>query len=170
MTKIGLFFGTQTGNTETLAEAIQAEFGGDDVVTLHDIADASPDDFAEYPCLIIGCPTWNIGELQSDWEGFFDELDEIDFSGKQVAYFGAGDQVGYADNFQDAMGILAAKITSLGGTIVGQWSTDGYEFDDSKAVQNGKFVGLALDEDNQPELTGDRIKTWVAQLKPTFGI
>ena len=63
MSKIGLFYGTQTGNTETLAQAIQAEFGGDSVVTLHDIADASPDDFADYACLIVGCPTWNIGEL-----------------------------------------------------------------------------------------------------------
>jgi len=106
MSKIGLFYGTQTGNTETLAQAIQAEFGGDSVVTLHDIADASPDDFADYACLIVGCPTWNIGELQADWEGFYDELDEIDFSGKKVAYFGAGDQIGYADNFQDAMGHL----------------------------------------------------------------
>lgn len=170
MTQIGLFFGTQTGNTETIAQAIQAEFGGDGVVTLQDVADASPDDFADYSCLIIGCPTWNIGELQSDWEGLYDELDEVDFSGKQVAYFGVGDQVGYADNFQDAMGILAEKITGLGATTVGQWPTDGYEFDSSKAVQNGKFVGLALDEDNQPDLTGDRIKTWVAQLKLAFGI
>ncbi|MBD2231602.1 flavodoxin FldA [Phormidium tenue] len=170
MTKIGLFFGTQTGNTEAIAEAIQAEFGGDGVVTLHDVADASPDDFIGYPCLIIGCPTWNIGELQSDWEGLYDELDEIDFSGKQVAYFGAGDQVGYADNFQDAMGILAEKITELGATTVGYWPTDGYDFSDSKAVHNGRFVGLALDEDNQPELTGDRIKAWVTQLKLAFGI
>ncbi len=170
MTKIGLFFGTQTGNTEALAEAIQAAFGGDRMVTLHNIADASPDDFANYPCLIIGCPTWNIGELQADWEGFYDELDTIDFSGRQVAYFGAGDQVGYADNFQDAMGILAEKITGLGATTVGQWSTEGYDFSNSKAVQNEKFVGLALDEDNQPELTDGRIKTWVAQLKSAFGV
>ncbi|HSM83335.1 MAG TPA: flavodoxin FldA [Nodosilinea sp.] len=170
MTKIGLFFGTQTGNTETLAAAIQAEFGGDGVVTLHDIADASPEDFADYACLIIGCPTWNIGELQADWEGFYDELEAVDFSGKQVAYFGAGDQVGYADNFQDAMGILAEKITGLGATTVGHWPTDGYDFDASRAVQDGKFVGLALDEDNQPELTRDRITTWVAQLKLAFGI
>lgn len=170
MSKIGLFYGTQTGNTETLAQAIQAEFGGDSVVTLHDIADASPDDFADYACLIVGCPTWNIGELQADWEGFYDELDEIDFSGKKVAYFGAGDQIGYADNFQDAMGILAEKIRSLGGTTVGQWPMIGYEFNESKAVQNGKFVGLALDEDNQPELTESRISTWVAQVKMAFGV
>ncbi|MGF1568610.1 MAG: flavodoxin FldA [Nodosilinea sp.] len=170
MSKIGLFYGTQTGNTETIAEAIQAQMGGDHIVTLHNIADASADDFADYEYLIIGCPTWNIGELQSDWDGIYDELESIDFSGKKVAYFGAGDQVGYADNFQDAMGLLAERITAQGGTTVGQWPTEGYDFSASKAVQNGKFVGLAIDEDNQPELTDHRIKTWVTQLKLAFGV
>jgi flavodoxin I len=170
MSKIGLFFGTQTGNTETVAEQIQQEFGGEGVVTLHDVADADTDDFGGYDCIIIGCPTWNIGELQSDWEGLYDELDTIDFSGKKVAYFGAGDQIGYADNFQDAMGILEEKISQLGAKTVGYWSTDGYDFNESKAVRNGKFVGLAIDEDNQSDLTDDRIKTWVAQLKQEFGI
>ena len=28
MSKVGLFFGTQTGNTQTEAEIIQKEFGG----------------------------------------------------------------------------------------------------------------------------------------------
>lgn len=170
MSKIGLFYGTQTGNTETIAEAIQAQFGGENIVTLHDIAQASPEDFAEYDCIIVGCPTWNIGELQSDWEGFYDELDAIDFSDKKVAYFGAGDQISYADNFQDAMGILAEKISSLGATTVGQWPIDGYDFNESKAVQNGTFVGLAIDEDNQPELTESRIQAWVNQLKSSFGL
>ncbi len=170
MAKIGLFFGTQTGNTQTIAEQIQKEFGGESVVELMDIADAGPEDFEPYEYVIIGCPTWNIGELQSDWEGFYDELDAIAFSGKKVAYFGAGDQVGYADNFQDAMGILEEKISSLGGTTVGYWPVDGYDFNESKAVRNGKFVGLAIDEDNQSDLTDSRIKTWVAQLKQEFGV
>jgi flavodoxin I len=170
MSKIGLFFGTQTGNTETVAEQIQQEFGGDGVVTLHDVADVDTDDFSNYDCIIIGCPTWNIGELQSDWEGLYDELDAIDFSGKKVAYFGAGDQIGYADNFQDAMGILEEKISQLGGQTVGYWSIDGYDFSESKAVRNGKFVGLAIDEDNQSDLTEERVKTWVAQLKQEFGV
>jgi flavodoxin I len=170
MATIGLFFGTQTGNTETIAEMIQKEFGGDDIVELHDISGADPSDFADYACLIIGCPTWNVGELQADWEGFYDELDTIDFSGKKVAYFGPGDQIGYSDNFQDAMGILEEKISQQGGTTVGYWPIDGYDFNESRAVKNGKFVGLALDEDNQSELTEERIKTWVAQLKNEFGI
>ena len=170
MSKIGLFYGTTTGKTESAAEIIRDEFGGNSIVTLHDIGDASDSDFADYQYLITGCPTWDIGELQSDWDGFFEELDNIDFSGKTVAYFGTGDQVGYSENFQDAMGILEEKISGLGGKTVGHWSTDGYEHEASQADKGGKFVGLALDDDNQSELTEPRIKEWVAQVKKEFGI
>jgi flavodoxin I len=167
--KIGLFYGTQTGKTESAAEMIRDAFGGD-VVTLNDVSQAEADDLTEYECLIIGCPTWNIGELQSDWEGIYPDLDDVDFSGKLVAYFGTGDQIGYSDNFQDAIGILEEKISEKGGKTVGYWPTDGYDFNESKAVRNGKFCGLALDEDNQSDLTDERIQAWVAQLKTEFGL
>ncbi|MEM7590262.1 MAG: flavodoxin FldA [Cyanobacteria bacterium P01_A01_bin.83] len=171
MAKIGLFYGSTTGKTEAAAEAIQEALGGDGVVALHEIADATNSDFAEYSNIIIACPTWDVGGLQADWEGFYDDsLDEIDFSGKKVAYFGTGDQVGYAENFQDAMGILEEKISGLGGQTVGHWSTDGYEHEASKADQGGKFVGLALDEDNQSELTDERIQSWATQLKSEFAL
>lgn len=168
MTKIGLFYGTQTSNTQTAAELIQKEFSGDSVVTLHDISKTEPSDLEGYDYIIIGCPTWNIGELQSDWENFYEELDNIDFGGKKVAYFGEGDQVGYPDTFQDAMGMLEEKISEQGGETVGYWSPEGYEFNESKALRGDKLVGLALDEDNQSDLTEERIKTWVAQLKQEF--
>lgn len=167
--KIGLFYGTQTGNTQTVAESIQKILGSS-IVDIHDISETDTKDFAPYKCLIIGCPTWNIGELQADWDGIYSELDDVDFSGKKVAYFGIGDQVGYADNFQDAIGILEEKISDRGGKTVGYWSTDGYDFNESKAVRDGKFVGLAIDEDNQPELTDKRIQTWIGQLKIEFGV
>ncbi|ELR97653.1 flavodoxin FldA [Gloeocapsa sp. PCC 73106] len=170
MAKIGLFYGTQTGNTQTIAELIQRELGGDSVVDLIDIADAETDDFSNYEYVIVGCPTWNVGELQSDWEGFYEDLDKINFQGKKVAYFGPGDQIGYSDNFQDAMGILEEKIASLGAKTVGYWPVDGYDFNESKAVRNGKFVGLAIDEDNQSELTNSRVKTWVSQIKGEFAL
>jgi flavodoxin I len=170
MSKIGLFFGTQTGNTQTESEIIQKEFSGDSVVTLNDVSQAEPSDFNNYDYIIVGCPTWNVGELQSDWEDFYDELDNIDFTGKKVAYFGTGDQVGYPDTFQDALGILEEKISENGAETVGYWPTEGYEFSESKAVRDGKFVGLALDEDNQSDLTEERIKAWVTQLKLEFGL
>lgn len=171
MAKIGLFYGTQTGNTQTDAEMIQQEFGGESVVDLVDIYQAETSDFEEYQNIIIGCPTWNVGELQSDWEEFFDgTLNKVDFSGKKVAYFAPGDQVGYPDTFQDALGILEEKISEQGGATVGYWPTEGYEFSESQALRDGKFVGLALDEDNQSELTEERIKAWVAQLQLEFGL
>lgn len=69
----------------------------------------------------------------------YDELDNIDFSGKKVAYFRAGDQIGYADNFQDAMGILEEKISDLGGTTVGYWSRRSYN--ESKLIE---FIRMQL--------------------------
>lgn len=170
MAKIGLFYGSTTGKTLTVAEMIQAELGGEAMVKLEDIASAEGSDLENYDYLIIGCPTWNIGDLQSDWDGFFPELDQINLHGKKVAYFGTGDQVGYADNFLDAIGILEAKIAERGGQTVGYWPRDGYDFNESRALKNGKFVGLAIDEDNQPDLTEARIKTWVAQLKLEFAL
>jgi flavodoxin I len=170
MSKVGLFFGTQTGKTEYIAESIQKEFGGDSVVTLHDVADSEKSDFEGYQYIIVGCPTWNIGELQSDWDGMYQELDDVDFTGKKVAYFGTGDQIGYSDNFQDAIGIIEEKISEQGGTTVGYWSKDGYDFNESKALRDNKFVGLALDEDNQSELTDSRIQQWVSQVKKEFGL
>lgn len=169
MAKIGLFYGTQTGYTEIDAETIQTEFGGDTVVEMIDISKAVASDF-DRGNIIVGCPTWNVGELQADWDVFYKELDNLDFTGKKVAYFGLGDQVNYADSFQDAIGILEERISERGGTTVGYWSTVGYEFNESKGVKDGKFVGLVLDEDNQAELTDRRIKDWVAQLKQEFGI
>lgn len=170
MSKIGLFYGSTTGKTESAAEMIQAEFGGESVVTLHEISEVQNSDFDQYQNIIIGSPTWDIGQLQADWDGYFEDLDNIDFSGKKVAYFGTGDAVGYGENFQDVMGTLEEKISELGGQTVGNWPTDGYDFESSKAVKNGKFVGLALDDDNQSELTESRIKEWVAQLKNELSI
>ncbi|MBW4698903.1 MAG: flavodoxin FldA [Aphanocapsa lilacina HA4352-LM1] len=167
--KIRLFYGTTTGKTLDTASMIKDAFGGD-AVALYDISEADKEDLVSADLLIIGCPTWDIGQLQSDWDAFFPALGDIDFSGKKVAYFGTGDQVGYSENFQDAMGILEAKISERGGTTVGRWPADGYDFNASLALKNGKFVGLALDDDNQSRLTDKRIKDWVAQLKKEFGV
>jgi len=68
------------------------------------------------------------------------------------------------------MGILEERIAAQGGTTVGYWPADGYDFSASKALRDGKFVGLALDEDNQSDLTASRIATWAAQLKTAFGL
>lgn len=169
MVKIGLFFGSDEGNTESVAQRIQSQFG-DDQVDIYDIADVTQLEFTEYDRIILGIPTWDFGQIQSDWEEFWDDLSDIDFNGKKVALFGLGDQFGYGDYFLDAMGMLHDVIVENGANIVGYWSTEGYDFDASKAWLEDQncFVGLAIDEDQQEELTDQRIKNWCAQVKAAF--
>ncbi|MGD8779155.1 MAG: flavodoxin [Ignavibacteria bacterium] len=164
MDKIGLFYGSDTGNTEKIAEIISEKVGKDNV-DVFNLQNTTTDTMNNYSKLILGAPTWYDGELQSDWESHFDNLDDIDFSGKTVAFYGLGDQFGYSENFLDAIGIIHDKLVERGANIVGHWPTDGYEFEESKAARDGKFVGLALDEDNQSEMTDERIDKWLEQIK-----
>ena len=169
MAKIGLFFGSDEGNTESVAELIQAQFP-EGVVTVYDIADVTQLEFNEYQQLIIGIPTWDFGQIQSDWEEFWGDLQEINFSGKTVALFGLGDQFGYGDYFLDAMGMLHDVIVRQGASVIGHWPAVGYEFEASKALIEDKncFVGLGIDEDQQGELTAQRIEYWCRQITEEF--
>ena len=163
MNNIGLFFGSETGNTESVADEI-AGIIGYDKVDVYNLSDHGIDICTKYDKLIFGAPTWYDGELQSDWDSAVDDLEKVDLTGKTIALFGLGDQEGYPDYFLDAMGIIYEKVIEKGGNVVGEWPVDGYTFDESKAVKNGNFVGLALDEDNQSDLTNERIEKWLVQI------
>lgn len=169
MTKIGLFFGSDEGNTEQVAQRIQARLG-EDVVELHDIADVTQLEFTDYEYVILGIPTWDFGQIQSDWEEFWDDLEQVDFSGKTVALFGLGDQFGYGDYFLDAMGMLHDVIASSNPNRIGFWPIEGYEYEASKAERDGQFVGLAIDEDQQEDLTAERLDRWCQQIHQELGL
>lgn len=172
MAKIGLFYGSNDGHTEDVAERIKAAFDAyePDLVSVANIAHTSIEDIEHWDKLIFGIPTWNIGQLQDDWYIFFPKMDALDLTGKTVAIFGLGDQYEYSSTFLDAVGILADKVMECGGDLVGLWSAKGYQHRDSLALEGDYFLGLALDEDHQPELTDERIQAWVAQLISEFGI
>jgi len=165
MATIGIFYGSTEGNTERVVTRIQELLGGPDATALHNVNSATADDMQSYDVLILACPTWEIGQLQEDWNTFVDELEDVDFNGKKVTYVGLGDADGYPDTFLDALGIIHDKIKDKGATFIGAWSTDGYDFEGSKGVVGGKFLGLAIDEDNQKDLTEERITRWVEQVK-----
>ena len=115
--------------------------------------------------LILGSPTYGLGDLPSDWEDKLGLLESADLSGKRVALFGTGDQLGYPDSFVDAMGILYDRVVAKGAEVVGFTDTAGYTYSASRAERDGRFVGLALDEDGQPGRTDQRIQAWIGQLR-----
>jgi flavodoxin I len=165
--KIGLFYGTTSAATEEVATLIQTNMANCDV-ELFDIYKEPLDKINDYENIIIGCPTWDIGLLQEDWRTKFDELENIDFTNKRVAYFGCGDQHVYSGTFLDALGTLEEKITNKGGTTIGLWPVDSYSFDFSLAQKDNNFVGLGIDNDNEPELTEDRVAEWCKQIELEF--
>ncbi|MFB6434763.1 MAG: flavodoxin FldA [Candidatus Malihini olakiniferum] len=170
MALIGIFFGSDTGNTETIAKIIQQQLGCD-VAEVHDIAKSSKEDVEAFDILLFGIPTWYYGEAQCDWDDFFPTLEHIDFNKKSVALFGCGDQEDYAEYFCDAIGMLHDIIEPRGAIIIGNWSTKGYSFEASKGLADNKhFIGLAIDEDRQPELTSERVRTWVKQISEELNL
>jgi flavodoxin I len=172
MTPIGLYYGSSTGNTEDAARQIQHAFDRlqPGLVTLVDVFGKDVSGMPAFEKLILGVPTWNIGELQTDWEDCLEQFADLDLHGKQVALFGLGDEGGYPDTYQDAVGILAQHVRERGAEIVGLWPTEGYDFEASLAVEDGQFLGLALDNDTAPELTAERIVQWVQQVAAEFGV
>lgn len=166
--KINLIYGSDTGNTELVTGLLASLLeDGVEVFTVDELEDShwNNDKF------ILGIPTWYDGELQSDWEDYFDTFKEIDFTNKTVAIFGLGDQLGYEEWFCDGIGILAEVILENGGKVIGYTKKDiTYDFDTTpkSLVDEETFYGLCIDEDNQDELTQDRLVSWVEQLKQEF--
>ena len=166
MSKIAVVYGSTTGNTTDAAKAIAKALGG---VPAIDVTKATAADLIAYDALVLGTSTWGGGDLQDDWEGKLSLLAEAGITGKKVALFGMGDQQSYCDTYVDGMGILYDAVVAAGGQVVGFWPTEGYEHTESKAVRDGAFVGLALDQDNQSDLTAARIQKWTRSLMEELG-
>ena len=172
MAKVGLFFGSTTGHTEEAAVLIRQELDQyeEGLAQTFNVVRDPVEKMREFPYLILGTSTWDDGELQEDWRSLWFELDRVNLSGKKIAIYGMGDQITYPDSFQDALASMADKIKARGAELVGYWPADGYEFYHSTALEDGKFVGLALDNENQPQLTPKRIKSWVQQIVREFDL
>ena len=167
MEKIGLFYSFASKKTAKIAGVIHNAFSGNDVQLIN-VDEVKKEKFLEFENLIVGVPTWFDGELPNYWDELLPALEEIDFSNKRIAIFGLGDQKGYSENFCDAIGIMATFFEEKGALIVGKFPLDGYNFEGSKAVHDGQFVGLPLDQENQARLTNGRIEHWVEYLKKEF--
>lgn len=147
------------------AEKIQSAIG-ESIVDLHNIKDVSLSLAQTYDFLIFGISTWDYGELQEDWESHWADIAALSLTGKVIALYGMGDQIGYTEWFQDALGMLHDEILVHAPTIIGYWPNQGYEFSASKALTDDQqyFVGLALDEDNQYDQSDQRINNWCQQV------
>lgn len=167
MKKTMVVYGSSTGTCEDLAARIATALGVDNNAVVN-VSELTPEMISGSETLILGSATWGCGELQDDWYDGIKLIQNADLNGKVVALFGCGDSESYGDTFCDAIGLLYQEIKDKGCTIAGCGvSTAGYLHTDSAALDaDGNFVGLALDDINQPELTDSRIAEWAEKVKP----
>jgi len=168
MKKILIVYWPERGNVESCAIKIKTAIGQE--AKLKSLKQLTDTDLKECDLLVAGCSTvgaetWKDASGENQWSLFLVSETSKFLSGKKVALFGLGDQVSYPNHYVDFMGILKKELERKGALIVGRWPAVGYKFESSEALEGDHFVGLALDEDWQPELTDERISRWVDQLK-----
>ena len=161
MSKTVVVYGSTTGTCESIANTIGEKLNAEVI----NVSDLTADALASADHIVLGTSTWGAGELQDDWYDGVNVVKSADLSGKTVAVFGCGDSASYPDTFCGGMKELYDAAVAAGATLVGAVPTDGYTFDDSDAVVDGKFVGLALDDVNEDDKTEERINAWI----PTLG-
>ncbi len=161
MSKTIVVYGSTTGTCEGIAQTLGEKLGAD-VINVSDLTAA---ELSSADNLVLGTSTWGAGELQDDWYDGVSLVKAADLSGKKAAIFGCGDSASYSDTFCGGMKEICDAAVAAGATVVGAVSTDGYTFDDSDAVVDGQFVGLALDDINESDKTEERIDAWI----PTLG-
>ena len=166
MKKIGIFYGTTSGNTTGIVDEMEFYLRKDDYETFN-VADGISQ-MKDLENLIFVSPTYGVGELQADWENVYDEFKDIDFTGKTVAIAGLGNQFAFGESYVGAMRVLYDVVVKNGGKVIGFTSTEGYHYEESEAIIGNQFVGLALDEGNQGNDTPERIEKWIADIKPQF--
>ncbi len=159
-----VIYGSSTGTCQSIAETIATKLG----VSAVDVTSISEATILDNANLILGTSTWGSGELQDDWYDGVKLLKSVGLSGKTVAIFGCGDAESYPDTFCGGMKELYDVAKEAGANVLAGVSVDGYTFDDSDAVVDGKFVGLALDDINEDDKTEERIDAWLEAIKPSL--
>ena len=160
MSKTIVVYGSTTGTCESIAQTLGDQLGAEVI----NVSDLTANQLAEADNIVLGTSTWGAGELQDDWYDGVNVVKSANLSGKRVALFGCGDSASYSDTFCGGMKELYDAAVAAGATVVGAVPTDGYPFDDSDAVVDGQFVGLALDDVNEDDKTSERISAWLPAL------
>lgn len=167
MNKTAIIYSYNTKKTSKIAALIQEGFN-DPSIEMINAEEITAAVFLSFDHIIMGVATWFDGELPNFWDEFVPDLEELDLGGKKIGLFGLGDQKGYPENFLDGVGIMGELLEEQGATLVGFTSTEGYEFESSRALRKDHFMGLAIDYENQGSMNKERVAAWIEQLKKEF--
>lgn len=134
---------------------------GPELVTLHNLKDDAPALMEQYDVLILGIPTGILVKFRRTGKPSGSNWTISIWKAKSLRFTVWATSSATVSGSPDALGMLHDKLALKGVKFVGYWPTEGYEFTSNKPViADGQlFVGLALDETNQYDLSDERIQT-----------
>lgn len=121
MSKVLIVYGSTTGNTESVSDAIGKFLEKNGLnVEIRNAADVVVENMADgFDAVFLGSSTWGDDEieLQDDFVQVYDNLDKAGLGGRKVAVFGCGDSS--YEHFCGAVDALEERAEALGADIVG---------------------------------------------------
>ncbi len=174
MKKIVLLYWGKGGNVERTANKVYSMFDPQ-TIDIFDVVSFDVNSINNYDLMILGHSTigaedWQEAKADNEWNAFFRKLEAFDNKKVTAASFGLGDQILYPDHFVDSLGVYQEEMDGMNIPTIGAWPTESYRYTDSDGEKNGMFFGLALDVDNEPELTIERIIQWTTDIKKEIGL
>jgi flavodoxin I len=173
MSKTALFYSPEGGNVNGVAIML-GEMIGDDKVVIIPVKEATKEDFQKYDQIIlvgstVGADHWDKETIVDEWPEFYSKMNDISLEHTKVAIVGLGNSFLYPAHFADGMAFHYENLKKHKAKIFGEVDPEGYDFTDSESLnEDGLFCGLPIDEDNEPELTAERLEKWINSLKPDF--
>lgn len=119
--KVTIFYGTESGNAETVAEDIVEEYGDLAEIEAHDMTDIEIDMLNPEVFYLVVCSTHGEGDLPSSAQPFADLLDteKPDLTGFYYAMFGLGDSS--HEHYSRGSEHIDERFAALGATRVGEY-------------------------------------------------
>ena len=118
--KIAIFYGTETGNAEMLADDIATELEDQHEATVANLADTAPDDLKAAELNVIVCSSYDDGDFPASAKPFVEKVqaEKPDLAGVRFAIFGLGDSE-YADTYGFGSMKVAELLVAHGAEALG---------------------------------------------------
>lgn len=116
MTKVMIVYASMTGNTQEIADILGEELEKYDIeVEIEECISVDPEDLLEYDGALIGGYTYDDGQLPDEFVDFYEDMADVDFSGKVCASFGSGDT--FYDEYCLTVDLVETRLKEQGATV-----------------------------------------------------
>ncbi|WP_240376002.1 flavodoxin [Bacillus piscicola] len=116
MGNICIVYASMTGNTEEIKDILASTLNTAAEADVYMMDNTEAEIIEDYDYILLGSYTYDDGDIPFEAEDFYEELENMDLTGKNFACFGSGDTL-YVD-FCNAAVLFEERVQEQGGKIM----------------------------------------------------